>query len=126
MPALRAVVPALAFALAALAPARAAGCAPADAALAGRYALRGVMEVGSEIELKADGRFAYMLAYGALDEFASGCWSRAGDALTLRVGKFQHSMADPMAFRRLELQVTPSGALTRIFDAGHSGQYERY
>jgi hypothetical protein len=64
--------------------ARAAGCAPADASLAGHYWLRGVKEVGSELELRADGRFTYMLAYGALDELASGCagrekgaWSRS-------------------------------------------------
>jgi hypothetical protein len=52
--------------------ARAAACKPADPSLAGHYYLRGVMEVGSELLLHADGRFEYMLAYGALDELASG------------------------------------------------------
>lgn len=41
--------------------------------LAGHYALSEVMEVGSELSLKADERFKSMLAYGALDELASGC-----------------------------------------------------
>jgi hypothetical protein len=35
--------------------------------LAGHYILQGVMEVGSELPLKSDGNFEYMLAYGAAD-----------------------------------------------------------
>ncbi len=35
--------------------------------LAGHYILQGVMEVGSELLLKSDGSFEYMLAYGAAD-----------------------------------------------------------
>jgi hypothetical protein len=48
----------------------------------GHYYLEGVMEVGSELLLRADGRFEYMLAYGALDELASGCWTRNGGGVT--------------------------------------------
>jgi hypothetical protein len=106
--------------------ASAAGCAPAVAALAGHYWLRGVMEVGSELELRADGRFAYMLAYGALDELASGCWSREGDVVALHAAKFETSMEDPMKFERLELTVAPGGKLTRRFDAEHVGAYSRH
>ena len=71
---------------------RAASCSPADASLAGHYYLHGVMEVGSELELRADGQFDYMLAYGALDELASGCWSRKGGVVTLKAAKFETSM----------------------------------
>lgn len=49
----------------------AANCARADASLAGHDVMRGMMEVGSELRLQANGSFDYMLAYGALDEFAS-------------------------------------------------------
>ena len=56
--------------------ASAAECQRADASLAGHYYMRGVMEVGSELQLKANGEFEYILAYGALDEYATGCWSR--------------------------------------------------
>jgi hypothetical protein len=105
--------------------ARAANCAPADASLAGHYYLRGVMEGGSELELKRDGRFAYMLAYGALDELASGCWSRKGGVVTLQVAKFETSMEDPMKFERLELTVAPGGKLKRRFDPEHAGAYSR-
>jgi hypothetical protein len=41
-------------------------------AVAGRYALRGVMEVGSELMLKPDGSFEYYLSYGAADYWSKG------------------------------------------------------
>jgi hypothetical protein len=105
--------------------ARAADCAPADATLAGDYHLNGVMEVGSELRLLPNGRFDYMLAYGALDELASGCWSREGGSVTLVASKFETSMEDPLKFDRLELKVLPGGKLERRFDAEHVGKYSR-
>jgi hypothetical protein len=105
--------------------ARAADCAPADGTLAGSYHLSGMMEVGSELRLLPNGRFDYMLAYGALDELASGCWSREGGSVTLVASKFETSMEDPMKFDRLELRVLPGGGLERRFDAEHVGKYSR-
>ena len=78
---------------------------------------------GSELELRRDGRFACMLAYGALDELASGCWSRKGGVVTLKADKFETSMDDPMKFERLELTVTPGGKLKRRFDPETAGAY---
>jgi hypothetical protein len=43
-------------------------------AVAGHYVLQGIHEVGSELMLHPDGRFEYMLAYGAYDEYARGNW----------------------------------------------------
>ena len=106
--------------------ARAAACAPGDPSLAGHYYLRGVMEVGSELLLRADGRFEYMLAYGALDELASGCWTRNGATVTLNVHTFENSMDDPMKFEQLALTVQPGGKLMRRFDAEHAGAYSRH
>jgi hypothetical protein len=83
------------------------------------------MEVGSELLLHPDGRFEYMLAYGALDELASGCWTRSGATVTLHAYKFEHSMEDPMKFERLDLTVQPGGKLMRRFDAEHNGAYSR-
>jgi hypothetical protein len=103
----------------------AANCAPADSSLVGHYYLHSVMEVGSELELKRDGRFSYMLAYGALDELASGCWSRKGGVVTLKAAKFETSMEDPMKFESLELTVAPGGKLKRRFDPEHTGAYSR-
>src|SRR6516165_11373588 len=50
---------------------------------AGHYGLRGVMEVGSELLLKPDGTFEYMLAYGAADYWAKGTWKRDGNSVIL-------------------------------------------
>ena len=102
-----------------------AACAPADPSLAGHYYLHGVMEVGSELLLKADGRFEYMLAYGALDELASGCWTRNGAMVTLHASEFTISMEDLGKFKRLNLTVDPGGKLIRRFDADHVGAYSR-
>ena len=44
------------------------------AELTGHYYLRNVREVGSELVLKPDGTFEYMLAYGAADYWAKGTW----------------------------------------------------
>lgn len=46
-----------------------------DPDLAGLYTLEGVMEVGSQFILYTDGRFEYMLAYGAIDQYGRGCWT---------------------------------------------------
>jgi hypothetical protein len=105
--------------------ASATDCTRADASLAGHYYLRGVMEVGSELRLQANGSFDYMLAYGALDELASGCWSRDGSVVTLVASRFEANAEDPMKFERLELEVALSGKLLRRFDAAHIGTYSR-
>jgi hypothetical protein len=101
-------------------------CPPADASLAGMYTLHGVMEVGSQIELRADGRFAYMLAYGNIDEFARGCWSRKARSVALIATEAKASPNDPMMFRRLELTLTPEGELLRRFDGAVAGRYARH
>lgn len=54
-----------------------------DGALAGHYYLTGVRETGSELVLGADGRFAWFLSYGALDQTAEGTWRREGAAVIL-------------------------------------------
>ena len=51
--------------------------------LAGHYYLQNVREVGSELLLKPDGTFDYMLAYGAADYWAKGtCRSPGSSAAT--------------------------------------------
>jgi hypothetical protein len=51
--------------------------------VAGHYVLTGMMEVGSELLLKPDGQFEFMLAYGAADYWARGTWKREKDAVIL-------------------------------------------
>jgi hypothetical protein len=49
---------------------------------AGHYRVH-VHEVGSELILHPNGRFEYGLAYGALDEEATGRWRRVGNQILL-------------------------------------------
>jgi hypothetical protein len=51
--------------------------------LAGHYVLQGVMEVGSELLLKSDGSFEYMLAYGAADYWDKGTWRSQDNCVVL-------------------------------------------
>lgn len=60
----------------------AAGAAGADE-VAGLYRLTGVMETASELALKADGTFEYVLIYGAADYQARGTWRREGGDVVL-------------------------------------------
>jgi hypothetical protein len=50
---------------------------------AGHYYLQGLREVGSELLLKPDGTFQYMLAYGAADYQAEGTWQRQDGTVVL-------------------------------------------
>jgi len=56
----------------------------ADQAWGGHYYLNGVMEVGSELLLQSDGKFKWMLAYGALDQYAEGTWWKNGNCIGLK------------------------------------------
>ncbi|OBV40212.1 hypothetical protein [Janthinobacterium psychrotolerans] len=57
---------------------------PLAPGLPGHYYLQGVTEVGSELLLKKDGKFEWMLAYGNVDQQASGDWRVAGNEVTLQ------------------------------------------
>jgi len=51
--------------------------------VAGHYVLEGMMEVGSELLLKPDGQFEFMLAYGAADYWAKGTWRSEQNVVVL-------------------------------------------
>ena len=51
--------------------------------LVGHYYLSGIREVGSELLLKPGARFEWMLAYGSMDQSASGTWRVDGTMLIL-------------------------------------------
>jgi hypothetical protein len=90
--------------------------APAqESNLAGHYVLQGVREVGSELELKPDGTFEYMLAYGAADYWAKGTWRLEGNAVIL------HSAAkEEEPFRLLKSDDGKSGRI-RVWVMGKNG-----
>lgn len=83
----------------------------ADADVAGHYYLEGVMETGSELLLVPDGRFAWMMVYGALDLAATGTWRREGDHVVLQ----GEGIAQAPTFRLFE--PTPQFGLVPAADA---------
>ena len=112
---------------AALANAAQAACPDVDPTLAGHYVLNGQVEVGSEIRLQPDGAFAFLLAYGANDQFGKGCWSVEGTTLALRVGGKKipkDASPEDRKFRGMYLMIEPDGRL-RWPLRGFSGRYER-
>lgn len=54
-----------------------------SANVAGHYVLENAHEMDSELVLKPDGQFEYMLAYGAADYTATGKWRVVGDTVVL-------------------------------------------
>ncbi|MBN9662772.1 MAG: hypothetical protein J0H49_31530 [Acidobacteria bacterium] len=84
--------------------------------LAGHYVLRGAHEVGSELLLKADGRFEYMLAYGAADYSAKGSWRRQEGAVVLNT-----QAPDLPAFRMVKTESSKE-EFARIWVRAANGQ----
>lgn len=83
--------------------------APARAeTAAGHYVLEGVMETGSELLLRPDGKFQYYLVYGALDMLAEGDWREDKGHVRLLTRKAQTNAPDgePRPFEKLDMIVT--------------------
>ena len=55
----------------------------ADDTLPGHYYLKGMREVGSELLLKKEGQFQWMLSYGSRDLYAEGSWQQTDNQLIL-------------------------------------------
>ena len=107
----------------------AVGCRGGHPRLAGHYALKGVMEVGSEIVLRKDGSFEFMLAYGANDQYGKGCWVQEGSTVSLipagrPVVSGRHT-PESTGFSGIELQIEGDALLWDIGGSGHTGRYER-
>jgi hypothetical protein len=84
--------------------------------VAGHYVLHGMMEVGSELLLKPDGQFEFMLAYGAADYWAKGTWRHEKDTVVLNSsGKKEEP------FRFLRSDVGARGRI-RVSVIGKNGQ----
>jgi hypothetical protein len=83
------------------------GAAAQTADLAGHYRLQQFREVGSELLLKPDGSFDFMLAYGAADYWAKGTWRVENGSVLLS------SATGParVPFRLEESKATKSAAI---------------
>ena len=73
--------------------------------LAGHYYLQNVREVGSELLLKTDGSFDFMLAYGAADYWAKGKWQKQGGVVILNSA--QSDAKSPFRLLRSGANKTP-------------------
>lgn len=87
--------------------------------LIGHYYLSGVRETGSELLLRPDGRFSWVMSYGAVDQAAEGEWRIDGKTVLLDAGP--DARVEP-AFRQMRLQID-QGALLLI--GVGKGRYER-
>lgn len=85
----------------------------------GRYYLQGVREVGSELVLRADGTYAWMLAYGNQDHSSEGRWMRQGNTIVL-------SAAVPSATGPLIWFDTKQKMIPWSFEAEQALQKQRY
>ncbi len=114
-------------------PAHALGpaCGKGDQSWVGRYELRGVMEVGSQLVLRADGSFSFGLAYGANDQAGAGCWTQTDRVIAL----FQDGNGtrisgthtpDTRGFTGLVLEKSGRELLWRIPGSHYVGRYRRY
>jgi len=84
--------------------------------LAGHYILQGVMEVGSELLLKSDGSFEYMLAYGAADYWAKGTWRHENNSVVLNSAGRKEAL-----FRLLRSEVGKPGKIC-VWVIGKNGR----
>ena len=76
------------------------------ASLAGHYYLEGIMETGSELLLREDGRFQWYFSYGALDLAAEGRLQREDDHVVLLPDVFQAPPQYPETeFERMQLRI---------------------
>ena len=104
------------------------GCSPGDPKRVGHYYLNGVMEVGSELLLKPDGSFEFMLAYGALDQYGKGCWRVEGNSvLVIPAGRSapaaQYSI-EGSSFVGFTLTIDGNDLVWDLGN-GHQGRYEK-
>ena len=103
------------------------GCVAGDARYAGHYYLNGVMEVGSELLLRPDGSFEFMLAYGANDQYGKGCWVAKGSTLeVIPAGRSSASRShtpESSGFGGLVLSIPGSALIWDIGGSGYKGKY---
>lgn len=88
--------------------------------LAANYSLRGVMEMGSQLRLEANGTFEANLFYGAADGYAKGTWKQANGQVVLSPSK---TLGLGEIFRNMEMRA--DGFCLRVELNGSNGCYLR-
>jgi hypothetical protein len=87
-------------------------------ALSGHYYLQGVTDVGSELLLRKDGQFRWMLAYGASDQTAQGKWQLKGPQVILKA-------VQPSSFKTMTFRVESGKLAIDDSEVGFRGTYVR-
>ena len=88
--------------------------------LAANYSLQGVMEMGSQLRLEANGTFEANLFYGAADGYAKGTWKQANGQVVLSPSK---TLGLGEIFKDMEMQA--DGFCLRVELNGSNGCYLR-
>jgi CubicO group peptidase (beta-lactamase class C family) len=89
------------------------------AAVAGHYYLQGVTEVGSELLLRKDGQYQWMLSYGAVDQGSEGTWHLKDKQLVLS------SSSSSSPFKTLTLMLADGKLAMNDPVTGMKGVYVR-
>jgi hypothetical protein len=98
----------------------------ADDQVTGHYYLQGVMETGSELLLKPDGRFEWYLSAGSMDIFAGGKWQRDGNQLTLSADAADPDRASIVELEREPWQINTERVLRNAINGDRkAAAYER-
>jgi hypothetical protein len=105
-------------------------CGKGSKAFVGKYELRGVPEVGSQLVIRKDGSFEFALAYGANDQYGKGCWTQTDRVIALfaddgRKISGDHT-PDTRGFKGLVLEKSGKDLLWRIAGSGYTGRFKRY
>ena len=79
------------------------------ARLSGTYYLRNVREMGSQLELREDGRFRFSVVYGAYNGRATGSWRWDGHSVILNTDP---PLPDPDFVLKSSKQAAPRGNLS--------------
>lgn len=105
-------------------------CGKGSKAHVGKYELRGVPEVGSQLVIRKDGSFEFALAYGANDQYGKGCWTQTDRVIALfaddgRKISGDHT-PDTRGFKGLVLMKSGRDLIWNIPGSGYTGTFTRY
>ena len=104
-------------------------CGKGGNSYVGSYTMSGVMEVGSQLRINADGSYDFYLAYGANDQNGHGCWTQTDRLIALFPGNSRKiapdHTPDTRGFTGIILEKDGRDLLWRIAGSHHVGRYER-
>lgn len=105
-------------------------CGKGDKSWVGKYEMRGVPEVGSQLVIKKDGSFVFELAYGANDQYGKGCWTQTNSVIALFADDGRRISGDHTpdthGFKGLVLEKSGRDLIWRIPGSHYAGRFRRF